>query len=67
MDFGMLATDVEVDGVDPLKFDCSCAAPECRGTVTSSDWKLAQLQQRYMPHVPTHVREIIEKSTANGH
>jgi hypothetical protein len=29
---------------------CGCGAPQCRGRVTGSDWRLPALQQRYQDH-----------------
>jgi hypothetical protein len=29
---------------------CRCGSPVCRGTVSGQDWRLAELQARYMDH-----------------
>lgn len=36
-----------------------CQAPACRGTVTSLDWQLPAIQQRYWPHFPPFVKRLI--------
>ncbi|HSR67850.1 MAG TPA: SET domain-containing protein-lysine N-methyltransferase [Acidobacteriota bacterium] len=34
---------------DDLDYEmtCNCGAPDCRGTITGKDWRLAELQEKY--------------------
>lgn len=43
-----------------------CKAPGCRGTVTSTDWKLPEVQQRYWPCFPPFVKRLILKHVYAG-
>lgn len=40
-------------------FACSCGAANCRGTVTSQDWRLPELQQRYAGYFSTYLQDQI--------
>ena len=37
-------------GADGFSMDCRCGSALCRGMVTSSDWRLPELQARYRHH-----------------
>ena len=37
-------------GADGLALNCHCGAAECRGRITSDDWRLPGLQKRYQRH-----------------
>ena len=39
--------------------DCRCGSVGCRGTVTGSDWRLAELQERYGEHWVPALRLLI--------
>jgi SAM-dependent methyltransferase len=47
-------------GAVPGSFACHCGAPGCRGLVTSADWRLPALQQRYAGHFAPHLQRRIE-------
>lgn len=39
---------------------CACGSARCRGAITSQDWRLTELQQRYPPHAwATHIIELM--------
>ncbi|EWM28994.1 nuclear protein set [Nannochloropsis gaditana] len=40
-------------------FTCRCQARDCRGLVTSRDWMLPKVQEKYWPHFPPFVRRLI--------
>lgn len=42
------------------EFDCKCGAPNCRGHVSGSDWKLPELQKRYAGFFSPHVQRRID-------
>ncbi len=37
-------------GAPGFSMRCACGAPQCRGMVTSDDWRLPELQSRYAGH-----------------
>jgi uncharacterized protein len=37
-------------GAPGFSMPCRCAAADCRGIVTSDDWRIAELQDRYRGH-----------------
>jgi hypothetical protein len=43
---------------------CRCGASVCRGTVTGSDWRLPDVQQRYAGHFSPFLNERIERLRA---
>ena len=43
-----------------LEHDCRCGSPNCRQTITGSDWKLPEVQQRYYPHFSPFINARIE-------
>ena len=46
-------------GAPGFAMSCSCGASDCRGQVTSDDWRIADLQRRYAGHwVPALARRI---------
>ncbi|TFJ88005.1 hypothetical protein NSK_000359 [Nannochloropsis salina CCMP1776] len=48
-------------------FTCRCQARDCRGLVTSRDWMLPKVQEKYWPHFPPFVRRLIlSQVTASG-
>ena len=52
-------------GAAGFEMQCSCGAAECRGAVTSEDWKRADLQRRYLGHwVPALHQRISGTSRA---
>ena len=42
------------------EFSCSCGAPNCRGSVTGSDWQLPEIQKRYAGYFAPHVQRRID-------
>jgi uncharacterized protein len=53
IDYGTLS------GAEGFELACQCGAPNCRGRITSNDWQLADLQDRYRAHwVPELQRRI---------
>lgn len=40
-------------------FECRCGSSRCRGTITSDDWKIAELQERYGKFFSPYLRERI--------
>ena len=52
------------DSSDYDEFICACGAPDCRKKVTGSDWKLADLQQRYdgnfSPYLQRRIKQMRE-------
>lgn len=48
------------DGSDYDEFECVCGTGLCRGKVTSQDWQLRELQERYGGHFsPYLLRRIV--------
>jgi SET domain-containing protein len=46
-------------GAAGLRMVCACGADACRGEVTSDDWRIPELQERYRAHwVPALERRI---------
>lgn len=39
-----------ISGADGLHMTCACASPQCRGEITSDDWRRPELQTRYRGH-----------------
>jgi uncharacterized protein len=39
-----------ISGADGLLMSCTCGARECRNEITSDDWRIPELQQRYRGH-----------------
>jgi hypothetical protein len=42
------------------EFQCECGAPNCRRSVTGSDWQLPELQKRYAGYFSPHVQRRID-------
>jgi hypothetical protein len=42
------------------EFACECGAPNCRRSVTSSDWQLPEIQKRYAGFFAPHVQRRID-------
>ncbi|HEU4321574.1 MAG TPA: SET domain-containing protein-lysine N-methyltransferase [Roseiflexaceae bacterium] len=51
-DYGMVGSDIA---------QCRCKAPRCRTHVTSDDWKLPELQQRYRGYFPWYTEQKIQQ------
>lgn len=56
------ATAVSVPGYG---FDCQCGSEVCRGSVTSSDWMIAELQSRYRGWFQYYLQEKINLEKRN--
>ena len=42
------------------EFECQCGAPNCRRSVTGSDWQLPEIQKRYAGYFAPHVQRRID-------
>ena len=42
------------------EFECECGAPNCRRSVTGSDWQLPETQKRYAGYFAPHVQRRID-------
>jgi len=47
------------DTVPYDEFDCACGAANCRGRVTGNDWRIPELQKRYLGYFMPHVQRRI--------
>lgn len=61
IDYAMVNSGIMLDGCD--NFVCECGSGICRGKVTSFDWKLPQVQQRYHNFFSPFVQQLIAKQT----
>ncbi len=52
-----------IDGDPAERMECSCGAPECRKTITGSDWRRREIQRRYAGYFS---RYIHDRFVANG-
>ncbi|MGQ9888574.1 MAG: SET domain-containing protein [Aggregatilineales bacterium] len=43
------------------EFECACGAPNCRGRVTGSDWRLPELWQRYDGYFSLYLQRRINQ------
>ena len=60
-----LTVDYALHTADPdweLDAPCNCGSALCRGTVRGSDWRLAEVQERYRGHFSPFINERIAKS-----
>ena len=53
IDYAMIDGDVEE------RMDCSCGAATCRKVVTGNDWRLPELQARYVGSFSKYIEEWI--------
>jgi len=60
-----LCHDYALARTKPYRLDCECGTPACRGTITESDWRLPEVQDRYRGYFMPHVQELID-STASA-
>jgi uncharacterized protein len=53
-----------IDGNPDETMACSCAAPECRKTITGNDCRLRELQQRYAGYFSRYIQDrfVAEKA-----
>lgn len=49
-------------GLASFRMDCACGSALCRGVVTGSDWRLAELQDRYGEHWTPGLLALISAS-----
>jgi len=47
-----------------FNFTCNCGSNNCRGVVTSDDWKNLELQQRYRGYFSMYLQKMIDKRNA---
>lgn len=57
IDYGAVNSGVITSKCD--NFACHCQSSACRGKVTSEDWRLPELQQRYWPYFPPFVKKLV--------
>jgi SET domain-containing protein len=56
----------ENDETDVRPWECACASPLCRKTITGRDWRLPELQARYRGHFSPFINERIRATEATG-
>jgi len=59
-----LTVDYALFTTDPqwaMDYPCQCGAPDCRMTITGSDWQLKAVQNRYAGHFSPFINDRIEK------
>ncbi len=49
------------DGSPYDEFECACGAPNCRGRVTGSDWRIPELWQRYDGYFSLYLQRRINQ------
>lgn len=42
-----------------LALECNCACAQCRGRVSGNDWKIPELQKRYLGYFSEYIRKKI--------
>jgi hypothetical protein len=47
-------------GAEGFLMECRCGSPRCRGTITSDDWRIRELQLEYQDHWTPALRERID-------
>jgi hypothetical protein len=50
-----------ISGAAGFTMPCRCGATVCRGQVTSTDWRLADLQERYQGHWAPALQELVDR------
>lgn len=60
IDYGTVNSGIITMASD--NFSCRCGADCCRGSVTSGDWRLADVQRKYWPYFPPFVKRLILKN-----
>jgi uncharacterized protein len=50
-----------IDGDPDERMKCSCGATACRQTITGSDWRLHDLQQRYRGYFSRYLEKRFER------
>lgn len=48
------------DSTPDEDFECACGSANCRGTITSEDWRLPELRQRYAGYFSTYLQDKID-------
>lgn len=51
----------KADKADDYKLNCLCDSPNCRGTITYSDWELPELQERYDGYFQWFLQEKVNR------
>jgi len=46
-----------IDGDPAERMECSCGAPECRKTITGSDWRRREIQRRYAGYFSRYIQD----------
>jgi hypothetical protein len=59
IDYGTVNSGVVTSESD--NFTCKCGASRCRALVTSTDWRLPEVQHQYWPYFPPFVKRLILK------
>ncbi|KPL79043.1 lysine methyltransferase [Ornatilinea apprima] len=52
------------DSSDYDQFECMCASPRCRKTITGKDWQIPELQERYRGYFSPYLQRRIDKLRA---
>lgn len=50
-----------IDNED-YSFTCNCGKPNCRKIITGYDWKLPELQEKYLPYFAQYLKDKIIKN-----
>jgi hypothetical protein len=61
INFDYATVNIGISTLDADNFKCLCGSPNCRGTVSSTDYQLPEVINRYWPYFPPFVRRRIEK------
>lgn len=47
-----------------FNFTCNCRSEDCRGVVTSNDWKNPELQEKYKGYFSIYLQKMIDKNNS---
>lgn len=53
----------DLDGFE-YSLTCRCGSPECRGKITSSDWRIPEVQHKYHGYFQWYLQDIIDNDGA---
>jgi len=59
-DYAMVLSDA--GSAEPYTLNCACGSDTCRKTVTDSDWKLLELQEKYNGYFQEYLQRKITKN-----
>jgi uncharacterized protein len=49
-------------GAEGFRMRCTCGSPECRGEITSDDWRRPALRERYRGHWTPALQTLIDRT-----